>query len=48
MVLGVKMADFEKKQMFKTRKMPLESVKMKIWKIGLRHVLSWLKYIFLS
>ena len=40
MVLGVKMAEiFEKK----TRKMPLESVKIKISRIGLRYISSWLK-----
>ena len=47
MVLGVKMAEiFEKnprKPHLKTRKRPLESVEIKISKIGLRHVLSWPK-----
>ena len=49
MVLGVKTAEiFEKKQtrktpFEKTRKRPLESVKIKILKIWLRHVLSWPK-----
>ena len=47
MVLGVKMAEiFEKKQKTpfeKTRKRHLESVKIKIFKIGLRSDLSWPK-----
>ena len=47
MVLGVKMAEiFEKntkKTFEKTRKMPLESIKIKIFKIGLRSDLSWPK-----
>ena len=48
MVLGVKMAEiFEKntrkKPFEKTRKRPLESVKIKILKIGLRSDLSWPK-----
>ena len=41
MVLGVKMAEVFEKKPLKTRKKPLESVKMKNSKIGLRHVLSW-------
>ena len=48
MVLGVEMAEiFEKKHakknILKTRKRPLESVKIKILKIGLRSDLSWPK-----
>jgi len=46
MVLGVKMAEiFEKKHEKKTfeKKRPLESVKIRILKIGLRSDLSWPK-----
>ena len=44
MVLGVKTAEiFEKTPFEKTRKRPLESVKIKILKIGLRSDLSWPK-----
>ena len=48
MILGVKMAEIcekTRKTSFKkkTRKGPLEFVKMKNSKIGLRHVLSWPK-----
>ena len=39
MVQGVKMINRKKN----TRKRPIESVKIKISKIGLRHVLSWPK-----
>merc|ERR1712102_59091 len=48
MVLGVKTAEIfekkiQKKTFEKTRKRPLESVKIKILKIGLRSDLSWPK-----